>query len=484
MVAQTSPLDAADYRRDSTVFLLPDGGELSYPTVRRLLADWQRALASPDKALVACLDVNPLSTVLAYLAALAAGHAVALLDPATDSAALDDFLTAYQPEFVVGPGVLPETAVARRYRPVDRPEHATAVWRAPSRPDSPIDAELALLLLTSGSTGGSKSVRLSGAGVMSNALAIAEALDIQPSDRAATSLPLHYCYGLSVLNSHLVRGASVALFTDPPSSQSFWRHFARTGCTSFAGVPSTYERLTSRLRQIAALPRMRVMTQAGGHLREELVRSYSATLAGAGARFFVMYGQTEATARIACLDPRREPDRIGSVGTAIPGGSIEIRDEAGLRQPDGVAGKVWYRGPNVMHGYARTRQDLSLGDQLGGRLDTGDLGLLRDGYLYLVGRTKRISKIMGKRLGLDDLEWRLGTVSPTAAIDGGDCVVLFAECPTEEYFSSIRQLAADLVLPYSAFRLHEVEALPRLSSGKVDYQALTQVHSSPERIRA
>lgn len=219
---------------------------------------------------------------------------------------------------------------------------------------------------------------------------------------------------------------------------------------------------------------MRVMTQAGGHLRDELVRRYSTTLEGAGARFFVMYGQTEATARIACLDPQTESGRIGSVGTAIPGGSIDIRDEAGLPQPDGVVGEVWYEGPNVMHGYAETRQDLSLGDQLGGRLATGDLGYMRDGYLYLVGRTKRISKIMGKRLGLDDLEWRLSTVSSTAAIDGGDCIILFAECPPKEYYSSVRRLAADFVLPNSAFRVHEVEALPRLTSGKVDYQALTQ----------
>lgn len=474
MLVQTSPLEAAGYRRDSTVFVLPDGEELSYATVRRLLEDWLRVFSSPDKVLVVCLGANVLSTALAYLAAWEAGHAVALLDPAIDSAALDGFLTAYQPEFVVGPGALPETDVANRYGLVGRPEPATAIWRAHSRPGAAIDADLALVLLTSGTTGGSKSVRLSHAGVVSNALAIAETLDIKPSDRAATSLPLHYSYGLSVLNSHLIRGASVALSADAPSSQSFWRHFARDGCTSFAGVPATYETLARRLPQIAGLPRMRVMTQAGGHLRDELVRLYSAALDGAGARFFVMYGQTEATARIACLDPQSEPGRIGSVGTAIPGGSIDIRDEVGLPQPDGIVGQVWYEGPNVMHGYASTRQDLSLGDQLGGRLATGDLGFLRDGYLYLVGRTKRISKIMGKRLGLDDLELRLGTVSSTAAVDGGDCVVLFAECPPKEYYSSVRRLAADFVLPYSAFRVHEVAALPRLTSGKIDYQALTR----------
>ncbi|YCK42472.1 AMP-binding protein [Actinomadura sp. ATCC 39365] len=316
-----------------------------------------------------------------------------------------------------------------------------------------------MLLATSGSTGNPKLVRLSREAVSANAAAIASALSIMPGEIAPTSLPLHYSYGLSVLNSHLHAGATVVLTEAGLLERSFWTHLDEHKCTSLAAVPYQYEMLRRLRFDRAEHPTIRTLTQAGGRLSPELVSLFAAQ----ADRFFVMYGQTEATARITVLPPDRLADKPGSAGQAVPGGRLTI---------DG--GEVVYHGPNVMMGYAETAADLARPDDLGGVLRTGDLGRLDDeGFLYVTGRLRRIAKIFGVRVNLDDVEHLLRDTVPVAATSGDDRVTVWAEGLDAAGCRNLaRRLGAELRLHWSGFDVRAVERLPLLPTGKIDYRAL------------
>jgi long-chain acyl-CoA synthetase len=179
---------------------------------------------------------------------------------------------------------------------------------------------LSLLLSTSGTTGSPKFVRLSESNLVSNAESIARYLELGPGERSMAHLPLHYSYGLSVLNSHLRAGATVVLSRAGLLQPAFWRVMAQERCTSLAGVPYTFSMLTRLRFERMSLPCLRTLTSAGGALDMASVLRYDSLMKGRAGRLFVMYGQTEATARMSYLPPECLPEKAGSVGVAIPGG--------------------------------------------------------------------------------------------------------------------------------------------------------------------
>src|SRR3546814_204223 len=229
-------------------------------------------------------------------------------------------------------------------------------WRteaaADSVPPDDLHPDLALLLSTSGSTGLSRWVRLSASNLDANAAAIAEYLGLDESDRGALILPLHYCYGLSVLNSHLAVGASLFVAGKSLLDSGFAGDLRRSGCTNLAGVPYSYELLEQIGFRDERLPALRFMTVAGGRLSPELVARYPAHLSRNGKRFFVMYGQTEATARIAFVPPDQLWGNTDRIGVAIPGSELHlVDDENRTIEADETPGELVCRGPNVMMGY-------------------------------------------------------------------------------------------------------------------------------------
>ncbi|MEV4353180.1 AMP-binding protein [Nonomuraea sp. NPDC049625] len=384
---------------------------------------------------------NNLTSVLRYLAAWRSGRPIALLDPDLAPGALAELVGRFRPAALLGF------------------THAADGSPPPRRDVPEPHSDLAVLLATSGSTGNPKLVRLSRQAVLANATAIATALAIVPDEIAPTSLPLHYSYGLSVLNSHLIVGATVMLTEAGLLERSFWTHLDAHRCTSLAAVPYQYEMLRRLRYDRSEHPALATLTQAGGRLGQDLVQEF----AGQADRFFVMYGQTEATARIAVLPPDRLADKPGSAGPAIPGGRLTV-DE----------GEVVYHGSNVMMGYAETAADLARGDDLGGVLRTGDLGRLdSEGFLYLTGRLKRIAKIFGVRVNLDDVERLLRGSVPVAATSGDDRVTVWAEGLDAAGRAGLaRKLGAELRVHWSGFDVRAVDSLPLLATGKIDYRAL------------
>jgi acyl-coenzyme A synthetase/AMP-(fatty) acid ligase len=432
------------------------GTVLSHADLARRVAD-RAATWGPARRLVLVEGANDLDSLVAYLAALQHGH-VALVVPDARPDQRDATIAAYDPDVVCTTSAPDD---------VRRPLSAHAL-----HPD------LALLLSTSGTTGSPKLVRLSRDNVASNAAAIADYLALAPTDRAITALPLHYCYGLSVLHSHLVAGASVALTDLSVVDECFWELFARTGATTLAGVPHTFDLLAASGFEDRDLPTLRQVTQAGGRLAPDDVRRWSRLGRSRGWDLVVMYGATEATARMAWLPPHLAEDHPGAIGVAIPGGTLRL-DEAADERP-GV-GELVYTGPNVMLGYATTPADLTLG-RVTTELRTGDLAQQHDGLFEVVGRRNRRGKVFGLRIDLDAVERRLRAgVDRRARVVATDRAV-HAFVTSGRGSGAARTLVADHCgVPPHAVRVTVLPQVPHTSSGKPDYAALAELAALEEQ---
>jgi hypothetical protein len=421
------------------------------PLSYRVLAERVAASADElggDRRLVLIEAHNDLPTLIHYLGALAGNHAVMPVPPGCDHTAL---LDAYDPDVIIdGTG----TVHVRRRGSVHR-----------------LHPDLALLLSTSGSTGSPKLVRLSHTNLAANADAIAEYLDIRESDRAATTLPLSYCYGLSVIHSHLLRGAGIILTDRSVVDDEFWELFGRHRGTTFAGVPYTFELLDRVGFATMELPHLRYVTQAGGRLHPERVRRFADLGHRMGWQLFVMYGATEATARMAYLPAELAQSRPGSIGLPIPGGSLSIEPLDGGTDPD--VGELIYRGPNVMMGYAHSPVDLALGKTVD-TLRTGDIARRdADGLFEVIGRSSRFVKLYGVRIDLQRLEAILSERGIAAFCTEDDDRLIVAV--TGDHDGEVRRLAAATGLPPTAITVVSVAELPMLACGKPDYPAVRDI---------
>lgn len=446
---------------DAPALVFPGGRVISYRELSERVTRQAQRLGEA-KALVAMEARLSEHAIVAYLAALAGGHAIAMLPP-------DGALAAERFAADFGPDIRIRLRDGRW-----RLEHGDGLARGGLHPD------LAVLLSTSGSTGQSRFVRLSADNVAANAASIADYLDLTAADRGLLALPLHYSYGLSVLNSHLAVGASLLVQEKSILDPGFVADLRTGRCTNMAGVPYSFELLESIGFRDHDLPDLRFMTVAGGRLAPDMVRRYHAHLNARGKRFFVMYGQTEATARMAYLPPDHLPGAADRIGIAIPGGSLSLVDEAG-RPVEGsdTAGELVYRGRNVMMGYATARADLVRPAEVAA-LHTGDLAERNAEGLYrIVGRLRRMSKIAGLRIGHDSLEQALAERGIRAAVVGDDSTIVAVYTSGQPEAEVRRLLVERSGVPSSHVRAEAAAELPRLSSGKVDYERLKQALSAP-----
>lgn len=413
-------------------------------TYRDLADDVATAAADlgTQRRLVLIETRNDLATLVNYLGTLAGGHVALPLPIAGDHTAV---LDTYDPDVVIRDGAI---------------EH-----RHP--PSHDLHPDLALLLSTSGSTGSPKLVRLSRANLIANAESIASYLDIRNTDRAATTLPMSYCYGLSVVHSHLLRGAALILTDHSVVDAEFWESFVAHRGTTFAGVPHTFDLLDRIGFDAMSLPDLRYVTQAGGRLAPDRVRHFAKLGRTRGWQLFVMYGATEATARMGYLPPELALENSTCIGTPVPGGSFDLEP---IDDAPGEVGELVYRGANVMLGYARTPADLATGRTIEA-LRTGDIARQHPNGMYeVIGRRSRFAKLYGLRIDLQRVEDALRERGLTAVCAEHDDALLVA---AERHPRDAQRIAADAAgLPTSAVRVLDVAEIPRLPSGKPDYQGV------------
>jgi long-chain acyl-CoA synthetase len=437
------------------------GKKWSYADLERDASRIREALPFLGRRSLGFLIANNCYECLAaYLAALNADCALILVDGSLKPALLREVLATYRPDWIHS--AQPEFQL-EGYRNCAPLEPGLLVNE--NHQDIEIHSDLALLLTTSGSTGSPKLVRLSARNLAANAESIAQYLQLTSEERPITSLPMSYSYGLSVINSHLQVGATIVFTEDGVLQRGFWEAVDQHQCTSFAGVPYTYEMLLQTGLLNKSGSSLRTLTQAGGRLDERYIQQMYDFAIARDWKFMVMYGQTEATARISYVPFEQLGTKIGSVGVAIPNGMLSV---------DEGTGELVYRGPNVMLGYAECRDDLAKGDDLRGVLRTGDLARQDgEGYFYITGRLKRFLKLFGKRFNLDDVEKTLSRrFEMSVACYGRDDLLMVAveHCDDSEAFRGAVCEAFDL--PRTAVKVIVMKELPRTINGKLDYQRL------------
>lgn len=405
-----------------------DGRRLTYAELGEKVA--QRAKSFQRGVLQFCLCKNTIESIVEYLACLEAGAPVVMLDATKDAEMIENLRQIYQP------------------------------GSTKCHPD------LAVCLTTSGSTGSPKLVRLTLRNIIANAESIAQYLHIDANERPITMLPMYYSYGLSIINSHLLKGATILLTDKSYAQREFWNFLRENEATSMSGVPYTWEMLR-RLRFMRMdLPSVRTMTQAGGKLNAEIAQEYIRWAKTQNKQFIVMYGQTEATARMSYLPWERAEEKYASIGVAIPGGQFSLAED----------GELIYQGENVSLGYAECANDLLKDDENHGILHTGDMARVdKDGFYYITGRKKRFVKVWGNRCNLDQVEQIVKSVTTSCACAGvDDKITVFTT--TDGLEQEIKTLLSTKTgLNPVAFQVKVIDAIPVKDSGKIDYPALQRM---------
>jgi long-chain acyl-CoA synthetase len=355
-------------------------------------------------------------------------------------------------------------------------------------PDTPVsadstDADLAAIIYTSGSTGEPRGVTLTHRNFVANARSIVSYLRLTGADRVMCVLPFHYVYGLSLLHTHLAVGGSLVIENRSAYPNVVLEAMREHEVTGFAGVPSTFALMLHRsnLAEVS-LPRLRYVTQAGGGMAPARITEWLER--GPKADFYVMYGATEAAARLTYLPPADLPRKLGSIGRAIPGVEIVVVTESGERALPGETGELVARGANVSSGYWNNAEETARRfSPLG--YHTGDLGYADDeGYLYLVGRRHDMIKVGANRVSAKEIEdvlqqhaavYEAAVVAVPHALLGEAPVAFVAlKAVLADAPVTLRAFCAERLQPYKVpVRVVEQAELPKLpGAGKLDRGAL------------
>ena len=447
-------------RFSSSPALIDDGVVWSYARLDDVTRHYADAFASSAKKVVILQLERTVSGIACYFGLLRAGHAVAICGNMVDA----EFVAAYRPDIIL----LPERAGLPKLGAgyVEMPPvgdflrfESTFVEQAAPH------ADLTLLLSTSGSLGKPKLVRHSDRAVAVAAEQVREGLQIRADERAITALPFTHVYGLSVLHAQLSSGGALVLTRASVMDRRFWETFRRNAVTSMSGVPWIYQRIMDAGLEHIDIPSLRRLDQSGGRLAARIAAWLSSAFPPERVATFNMYGQTEAGGRISILPSYMARHKPNSVGVAVVDGCLACTAE----------GEIVYHGPNVMMGYATNRVDLAGGDSSNGRLNTGDLGRIdSDGCLYITGRNNRLSKVLGYRVSLDDVEDFFEDLLQVAAVSDDETIALHCEgAISETVVARTAALAERLCLPRHLLRLVQSKRLPRSASGKILYRKLT-----------
>ena len=461
--------------RNQTALICEEGREITYGELEEMSSLLAKHL--PGRSLCFNLCSNQEGSLLGYLTFINNGTVPLLLDAYLDRALLAGLIETYKPDYFWLPSSM-EDEFEEKF-PASEPVcryYDYSLLKTPYTKSYPLNDELALLLTTSGSTGSFKMVRQSYRNIRANFESIVDYLQLDETERPITTLPMSYSYGLSIINSHLSVGASIILTSKTLVQKEFWQQFKEYEATSFGGVPYTYEILNRLNFFKMPLPSLRTMTQAGGKLSPVLHRRFAEYALAEGKQFVVMYGQTEATARMSYLPYEKALEKCGSMGIAIPGGKFSLIDGEGgeIEEPDTV-GELVYEGPNVTLGYAETGEDLIKEDEGQGRLVTGDLAKRdSEGFYYIVGRKKRFLKIYGSRVNLEEIEQLI-----KARFDGLDCACTGVDDAMEIFVTeegvlrAVKEFIADKTgINPVAYKVLYLESIPKNEAGKVLFNKL------------
>jgi len=420
------------------------------------------------KSLVLILASNTPDFITFYFSFLIYGHVQIIVDEKIENTLLENIIHKYKPNFFFIPknkkfvlNSIQKYKTTKNY----------IIHKNKSKIKHNLNLDLAVLLSTSGTTGATKFVKLSNYNILNNSKNISKYLKIKKIDRAITTLPLHYSYGLSVINTHIFSGASIFVTKKNILEKKFWIDFKKYKISNLSGVPYFYEILKKIKFENFDLKYLKYLTQAGGALNKKLTIHFINYCKRSNKKFIVMYGQTEATSRISYLDWKYASKKIGSIGKAIPEGKLILNKN---KKTDSF-GELIYYGDNVSMGYSNDFLDLRKKNSNNGILKTGDLAKVdKDGFYYIVGRKNRIIKMFGHRISLDDLEKKIHELNiKCACIGKDDYINIFY---TKKYLKKkIENILTKLFkFKINNFKLNWIKKIPYSNNGKILYSKLNE----------
>jgi len=344
--------------------------------------------------------------ILAYLGILKSGNICIPLNPEIEQNNIDFIIEKTQPKL----GFFSELVTRKLEISIDQISETGLLElitnQSPAdRPDENFDGEqTAEIIFTSGSTATPKGVMITHNNIIANSDSIIQYLKLTENDRIFVVLPFFYCYGQSLLHTHLRVGGQLVFNNNFIFLGSTIKNLAHSQCTGFAGVPSHFQILLRKtdLFRNSEFPYLRYVTQAGGKLHNTFIEEF--TKAFPEISFYVMYGQTEATARLSYLPPDMLKEKTGSLGKGIPGVELKVVDSKGREVIPGKTGEIIAKGKNIMSGYFNDPEETAKALR-NGWLYTGDLATMdEDGFIYLTSRKKEIIKVGGKRVSPKEIE--------------------------------------------------------------------------------
>ena len=375
--------------KDKT-FLFNEEISFSYNQVNQISKNFE--LDMSRKLCLFFFDTS-IDALITYVTVLSKNCAVLVLDPKLNNNLIENYIEKFSPEFIAGSNIA-------HYSGKVLFSHGEFRLKEINSNIAPIGNMLSVLLPTSGSTGNSKVVRITSKNLAFSAEKISKYLDIKSNDILTTSLPLHYSYGLSILNIAIYQNASIFVKEYSFLSKSYWNLLKESKITHFAGVPTMFKNIIDAKAMKLLPDSLKSVTVAGGKLAEPLSMQLINLSLKKNFNFFSMYGATEATPRMSYVPPKYSREKIGSAGIPIEGGEFSIENFNNSSE-----GEIIYSGKNVALGYAKNREHLTNSDEFKGILKTGDIGYIdKDGFLFVTGRLKRIGKARGIRINLDDIE--------------------------------------------------------------------------------
>lgn len=468
MGEKTMIFDIDKKNKDNTALVDDSGEKITYGELCDFTVEFSEHIVKRTLAVV--LSQNAIGSAMGYVAMLANKIVPLMLGAKMDEELIDNMLETYQPEYIW----MPETLENRWGFECVWSKHSFQLLKTNYTP-YPMYEDLSLLLTTSGSTGSPKLVRHTYANIECNARNIATFFECDSTHKPILDLPINYTFGLSVLNSHLYAGGTILLTQKSVLNKEYWNLFREQGATTITGVPYTYEMLDRVRFYTMDLPSLKIVTQGGGKLKDELYMKLAQYAIDTGRKFIPTYGQTEGTARMAYLPYDIAIHKCGSIGRAVPNGKLSLVDDDGkeITQPN-VVGEMVYEGPNVTLGYAQRGEDLILGDERHGKMATGDIAKFdEDGCYYILGRKRRFLKLFGTRIGLDETERLLrSNFDIDCACTGEDNQMKIVVTTPDKEKEIKKWISEKTKINASAFCVQYIEKIPRNEAGKILYGKL------------
>jgi len=356
------------------------------------------------KSIILLIVSNSIESIKAYVSFVKSENLSIILDESFKPEFANTIIKKYKPNYIFTPkNFLKDIS----FKEIIYKGANYVLYKSNYKNEIKINKKNLLLLSTSGTTQNPKLVRISNLNITENTKKISDYLEIKSNDITITTMPMGYSYGLSIINTHLHKGSTILVNDKTVFEKIFWENIKKYKVTSFGGVPNFFEILKKLKFNEFNLPSLKYLTQAGGKLDKETLKYFEKTCKTRRLKFFVMYGQTEASPRMSYLNFCKSPQYFGSIGKPLKNTLFRIIDDKGkfITKPNQIGELIFY-GKNVCLGYSNNIRDLSKGDVNKGKLFTGDLGYKnKEGFYYITGRKSRFVKIFGIRINLDDIEF-------------------------------------------------------------------------------